>query len=140
VDDWFLCGPVEMVADLRDLLLERGAEPDRVHVELFHGYAKPRAADGFAPATVGLRGRQHEVSLSAGDTVLEAALKAGLEAPYACLGGACGTCRAKVLLGSVAMEQNFALSPADVETGHVLTCQSHPTSPSVTVDYDDHNV
>ncbi|MFJ8912962.1 fatty acid desaturase [Amycolatopsis sp. NPDC102389] len=138
VDDWFLCGPVEMVTDLHGLLVERGAELDRVHVELFHGYRKPRAADGFAPATVavGLRGRRQEVSVAAGDTVLESALKAGLEAPYACLGGACGTCKAKVLLGSVAMEQNFALSRADVENGYALTCQAHPTTPSVTVDYD----
>jgi ferredoxin-NADP reductase/fatty acid desaturase len=138
VDEWFLCGPVEMVTDLRGLLLERGAEPDRVHMELFHGYLKPKVADGFSPATVAvnLRGRQHEVSLAAGDTVLESALKAGLNAPYACLGGACGTCKAKVLLGSVAMEQNFALSPAVVEAGYVLTCQSHPTSDEVHVDYD----
>ncbi|WP_182379508.1 fatty acid desaturase [Nocardioides sp. WS12] len=138
VDEWFLCGPVEMVTDLRNLLLERGTKPDRVHVELFHGFQKPRVADGFAPAkvTVSLRAQQHEVSLAAGDTVLESALKAGLEAPYACLGGACGTCKAKVLLGSVAMEQNFALSPAVVEAGYVLTCQSHPTSEEVHVDYD----
>ncbi|WP_130388879.1 2Fe-2S iron-sulfur cluster-binding protein [Kribbella sp. VKM Ac-2569] len=61
---------------------------------------------------------------------------AGLEAPYACLGGACGTCRAKVLLGSVTMEQNFALPPAVVEAGYVLTCQAHPITPSATVDYD----
>jgi ferredoxin-NADP reductase/fatty acid desaturase len=138
VDEWFLCGPVEMVTDLRDLLLERGTEPDRVHVELFHGFQKPKGADGFSPATVevNLRGRQREVALAAGDTVLESALKAGLEAPYACLGGACGTCKAKVLLGSVTMEQNFALSPAAVEEGYVLTCQSHPTTPEVSVDYD----
>lgn len=138
VDDWFLCGPVEMVSDLRDLLVERGTEPDRVHVELFHGYQRPRVTQDFTPAAVSvvLRGRQHEVSLAAGDSVLEAALKAGLDAPYACLGGACGTCRAKVLRGSVEMEQNFALSSDEVESGHVLTCQSHPTSPSVTVDYE----
>jgi ferredoxin-NADP reductase len=138
VDEWFLCGPVEMVADLRDLLVERGAEADRVHVELFHGYQKRRVADDFAPATVGvrLRGREHEISLAAGDTVLESALKAGLEAPYACLGGACGTCKAKVLLGSVSMEQNFALSSATAEAGYVLTCQSHPTSEEIRVDYD----
>ncbi|WP_067436718.1 fatty acid desaturase [Nocardioides jensenii] len=138
VDEWFLCGPVEMVTDLRDLLLARGTEPEHVHVELFHGYQLPRATDDFAPAslTIGLRGRQHDVSLAAGDTVLESALKAGLEAPYACLGGACGTCKAKVLLGSVAMEQNFALSSAAVEDGYVLTCQSHPTTDEVRLDYD----
>jgi ring-1,2-phenylacetyl-CoA epoxidase subunit PaaE len=127
-----------MVTDLRGLLIERGTEPDHVHVELFHGYQKPKVADDFSPAkvAVSLRGRQHEVSLTAGDTVLESALKAGLEAPYACLGGACGTCKAKVLLGSVAMEQNFALSPAVVEAGYVLTCQAHPTSEEVRLDYD----
>ena len=127
-----------MVADLRDLLIERGAEGDRVHVELFHGYQNGRIADDFAPATVGvrLRGREQEISLAAGDTVLESALKAGLEAPYACLGGACGTCKAKVLLGTVSMEQNFALSTATVDAGYVLTCQSHPTSEEIRVDYD----
>lgn len=83
-----------------------------------------------------LRGTQHEVPLEAGDTVLESALKAGLDAAYACLGGACGTCRATVLLGSVEMEQNFALSADDIQAGHVLTCQSHPTTPTVEVDYD----
>lgn len=138
VDEWLLCGPVEMVTDLRDLVLERGAEPERVHVELFHGYQRPRLADGFiaAEVSVTLRGRRHELSLQAGDTVLESALKVGLDAPYACLGGACGTCKARVLLGSVQMEQNFALSAADLEAGLVLTCQSRPTTPSVAVDYD----
>jgi ring-1,2-phenylacetyl-CoA epoxidase subunit PaaE len=138
VDQWFLCGPVEMVTELRDVLIARGTEPDRVHVELFHGYQRPKAADDFTPAevTVTLRARQHEVALAAGDTVLESALKAGLDAPYACLGGACGTCKAKVLSGSVAMEQNFALSQADVDAGYVLTCQSHPSTSSVAVDYD----
>lgn len=139
MDEWFLRGPVEMVTALRELLIERGAEPDRVHVELFHGYQKPKVADDFAPATVtvSLRGRQHEAPPTAGDTVLESALKAGLDAPYACLGGACGTCKAKVLLGSVGMEQNFAPSAATVEAGYVLTCQSHPTTASVIIDYDD---
>lgn len=137
-DEWFLCGPVEMVTDLRELLIERGTAPDQVHVELFHGYQRPKVADDFTSAAVAvtLRARQHEVSLAAGDTVLEAALKAGLDASYACLGGACGTCKAKVLLGSVAMEQNFALPQADVDAGYVLTCQSHPTTASVAVDYD----
>jgi ferredoxin-NADP reductase len=138
VDEWFLCGPVDMVTSVRDLLLERGTEQERVHVELFHGYQRSRVAEGFDPAQVELtlRGRRETVDLAAGDTVLEAALKAGVDAPYACLGGACGTCKAKVLLGSVAMEQNFALSPAEVDEGYVLTCQSHPVTPTVTVDYD----
>ncbi|MBQ0927029.1 fatty acid desaturase [Saccharopolyspora endophytica] len=138
VDDWFLCGPVEMVTGLHQLLLERGADPQRVHLELFHGHREHGIADGFGPAKVDLtlRGRQHHVPLAAGDTVLEAALKADVEAPYACLGGACGTCKAKVLTGSVQMEQNFALPAADLEAGYVLTCQSHPTGDEVHIDYD----
>ncbi|MEG9224671.1 fatty acid desaturase [Aeromicrobium sp. Sec7.5] len=138
VDEWFLCGPVDMVAELRDLLLEEGVETDRVHVELFHGFSRTGSADGFAPATVdvSLRGEQHRVALDAGDTVLESALKAGLKAPYACLGGACGTCRAKVETGAVVMDQNFALGSAEIEAGYVLTCQSHPTTDEVGVDYD----
>lgn len=138
VDDWFLCGPVEMVTGLRKLIIDRGAEANQVHVELFQGNRPPSPGEGLAPAvvTVGLSGRQHTVDLAAGDTVLESALKSGLDAPYACLGGACGTCKAKVTGGSVVMEQNFALSQADVADGYILTCQSRPTTPSVAVDYE----
>lgn len=138
VDEWFLCGPVDMVAELRDLLLEEGVEADRVHVELFHGYTRTTPAVGFAAASVAvnLRGEAHRVSLEAGDTVLESTLKAGLKAPYACLGGACGTCRAKVEEGTVVMDQNFALRSTEVEAGYVLTCQAHPTTDQVSVDYD----
>ena len=58
------------------------------------------------------------------------------DAPYACMGGACGTCRAKLLEGTVDMDHNYALSQADLDAGYVLTCQSHPTSPTVNVNYD----
>ncbi|OFV75530.1 1,2-phenylacetyl-CoA epoxidase, subunit E [Rhodococcus erythropolis] len=138
VDDWFLCGPVEMVTGIRKLITERGAEANRVHVELFQGTRAPNLVEGFTSAavTVCLSGRRHEVDLAAGDTILESALKAGLDAPYACLGGACGTCKAKVTGGFVVMEQNFALSQADVTDGYILTCQSRPTTPAVAVDYE----
>ncbi|WP_439030999.1 fatty acid desaturase [Gordonia terrae] len=138
IDEWFLCGPVDLVAEVREILIEHGADSEHVHVEVFQGYGKSIATDGFATAkvTVGLAGRSHEVSLAAGETVLESALKAGLDAPYACLGGACGTCSAKVTGGAVSMEQNFALSDAQMKAGYVLTCQSRPTTPSVTVEYE----
>lgn len=138
VAEWFLCGPVEMVQELRDDLLGRGVDDDHVHVELFHGFDAPPTREGFddAQVVVSLGGEEHGLDLVAGDTVLEAALQAGLDAPYACLGGACGTCKAKVVSGEVRMEQNFALSAADVDAGYVLTCQSRPTAPSVRVDYD----
>ncbi len=67
---------------------------------------------------------------------MSAALRAGLELPYSCKGGMCCTCRAKVVEGSVAMVQNFSLEPWEIEAGFVLTCQAHPTSPKVVVDYD----
>ncbi|MEO9328939.1 fatty acid desaturase [Gordonia aurantiaca] len=137
VDDWFLCGPVDMVTGIRDTLLSRGVDSEHVHVEVFTGRT-PSHTDGFARATVtvGLDGRQRDIELAAGDTVLEATLKSGLDAPYACLGGACGTCTARLTQGTVDMEQNFALSPAEVADGFILTCQSRPTSDSITVDYE----
>lgn len=137
VDEWFLCGPVEMVTDIRDLLIERRVGADHIHVEVFQGRT-PSHTDGFAPAAVsiGRNGRRHHVELAAGDTVLEAALKSGLDAPYACLGGACGTCTARLIRGTVDMEQNFALSRAEVADGYILTCQSRPTTKTVAVDYE----
>ncbi|MGH3558623.1 MAG: 2Fe-2S iron-sulfur cluster-binding protein, partial [Mycobacterium sp.] len=71
-----------------------------------------------------------------GDSILEGALRVRDDTPYACMGGACGTCRAKVLDGAVQMDQNLALGSAEIDAGYILTCQAHPTSPTVSVDYD----
>ena len=113
----------------RDLLLERGTELDRVHVELFHGFQKPNVADDFTPATVKVRrpGEQHEVRLVAGDTVLESALKAGLDAPLCLSGRGLRDVQSEVLQGSVAMEQNFALSQTVVDAvrGHLPVASDH---------------
>jgi len=76
------------------------------------------------------------VDLAPGDSILEGALQVRSDAPYSCMGGACGTCRAKLLDGTAEMDQNFALGPAELDAGYILTCQSHPTSPTVSVDYD----
>jgi ring-1,2-phenylacetyl-CoA epoxidase subunit PaaE len=151
VDEWFLCGPYAMVTDLRDTLTAAGADRRHVHAELFHvGKEPPRrvraaeaarrpgeqAADG-ADVTIVLDGRRSRFRLAAGDMpVLDAALAVRGDAPFACKGGVCGTCRAKVLEGSVEMERNWALEPDEVERGYVLTCQSHPTSEKVVLDYD----
>ena len=107
---------------------------------MFYGYsdADSEARPGAGPCTVTvtLDGEESTVELVAGDTILEAALQQSLDAPYACMGGACGTCRAKLLDGTVEMDHNFALGGDDLERGYVLTCQSRPTSPTVRVDYD----
>jgi ring-1,2-phenylacetyl-CoA epoxidase subunit PaaE len=77
-----------------------------------------------------------EVPVDAGETVLEAALRAGLDLPYSCRGGMCSTCRARVTEGSVRMDVNYALEPWETTAGYVLTCQSHPTTDRLIVDYD----
>ena len=141
IDDWFLCGPVDLVTAARDTLVEHLVDPDRIHVELFHGSdkTKPRASSTpERPSSCASRDCEQTFDVAPGDSLLEAALLAGANPPYACMGGACGTCKARLVAGSVEMDHDFALSSAELRSGYVLTCQSHPTSPSVTVDYDRH--
>ncbi len=139
VDEWFLCGPLDMSSAARATLIDHGVVADRIHLELFTGYPSTDVGDGdYAAATVTftLSGRSATVDLAAGDSILEGALQVRGDAPYSCLGGACGTCRAKLVQGTVEMDQNFALGAAELAAGYVLTCQAHPTSPTVSVDYD----
>ena len=146
VDEWFLCGPFEMVSDLRKLLVKEGVPKKQIHAEVFHVESGPpvrRApveaveGEGGAKVTITLDGRRSTFSLPAdGPAVLDAALRVRADAPFACKGGVCGTCRAKVLEGTVEMDTNWALEPDEVEKGYVLTCQSHPTSDTVVLDYD----
>jgi ring-1,2-phenylacetyl-CoA epoxidase subunit PaaE len=142
-DDWFLCGPHEMVVDLRQALTDMGES--RVHTELFHADPAPRApvaalvdgTDGAAQVTIRLDGRASDFPLRPdGPPVLEAALDVRSDLPFACKGGVCGTCRAKLVEGTVQMDANYALEPDEVERGYVLTCQSHPTAAKVVLDYD----
>jgi ferredoxin-NADP reductase/fatty acid desaturase len=139
VDEWFLCGPLGLVKQTRQALLDHDIDPDHIHLELFHGYDKTTAAQrdyGAATVTMCLSGTQQTFELTASETILEAALQVRNDAPYACMGGACGTCKAKLIAGTVEMDQNFALGKGDLDDGYVLTCQAHPTSPTVAVDYD----
>jgi ring-1,2-phenylacetyl-CoA epoxidase subunit PaaE len=140
VDEWFLCGPLDLTTAVREALSDHGARPEHIHFELFFGYDTngETPAREYAPSTVTftLCGGRETVDLTAGDSILEAALQTRPDAPYACMGGACATCRAKLLEGTVDMEHNYALSQTDLDNGYVLTCQSHPTSPTITVDYD----
>ncbi|WP_427015484.1 1,2-phenylacetyl-CoA epoxidase subunit PaaE [Pseudarthrobacter sp. P1] len=150
VDEWFLCGPFELVQLCRDVLQERGVAKDKVRFELFTT-GTPTKPEGQAGRRVlvdeseetykisfTLDGLKAEVSspTHARESILNAALRVRPDVPFACAGGVCGTCRAKVVSGSVQMEENYALEPDEVAKGYVLTCQSRPTSESVTVDYD----
>jgi ferredoxin-NADP reductase len=139
VDEWFLCGPLELVTTARETLLQHHVDPNHIHLELFHGYDKnphPKHDHTAATVTMRLSGREQTLQLAPGETILEAALQIRDDAPYACMGGACGTCKARLIAGTVEMDQNFALSTTDLQAGYVLTCQSHPTSPNLIVDYD----
>jgi ring-1,2-phenylacetyl-CoA epoxidase subunit PaaE len=143
VEEWFLCGPFAMVRELRAYLRESGAAS--VHVELFHADevappprpAVPTDEADAATVTARLSGRATTFRLGADDVpVLEAFLRERGDVPYACRGGVCGTCRARLLEGEVRMDQNYALEDAELAAGFVLTCQSHPASETVLLDYD----
>jgi ring-1,2-phenylacetyl-CoA epoxidase subunit PaaE len=144
VDEWLLCGPQQMVVDLRDVILAHGVDPHMLHTELFHADPVPRApevtassVEGAAQVSIRLDGRTSDFALRPDDVgVLEAALRVRSDLPFACRGGVCGTCRALLVEGTVAMDVNYALEPEEIESGYVLTCQSHPTSERVVLDYD----
>ena len=145
VDHAFLCGPSGMSDEVEAALLDLGLRPEQVHVERFvsthDGKPRPKqppiqAAMPHAIAAIVADGRRTEIPVAKGEAVLDAALRAGLDLPYACKGGMCSTCRARVLEGAVAMAVNFSLEPWEVQAGFVLTCQAHPASPRVVIDYD----
>ncbi len=144
VDDWLLCGPFELVQQVRATLVERGVPNPAIHLELFHvdgeppRLARPRgqASDAGCQVTVRLDGRTTTFAMPDEGSVLDATLAVRADAPYACKGGVCGTCRVKVVEGEVDMTRNFALEPEEVAEGFALACQSVPTSDRLVVDFD----
>jgi ring-1,2-phenylacetyl-CoA epoxidase subunit PaaE len=146
VDEWFLCGPYGLVTDAREVLGGLRVPDARVRTELFHVEDAPAAprrvpdepgpAGAGAALTVMLDGRESTVAMAPDERVLDAALRVRPELPYACKGGVCSTCRARLVRGEVRMARNYALEPAEVAAGYVLTCQSTPVSDALTVDYD----
>jgi ring-1,2-phenylacetyl-CoA epoxidase subunit PaaE len=143
IDEWYLCGPFGMVTDARQTLLDAGVDSSCVHIELFHAEASARrvrtlaagAAD-TSTVTVELHGRRTTLPVEKdGRSVLDAVLAVRADAPYACKGGVCGTCRARCVSGSVEMDVNYALEPDELAAGVVLTCQSHPTSDQVGLEF-----
>jgi ferredoxin-NADP reductase/fatty acid desaturase len=137
VNAWFLCGPESLVSELKEFLADQSAP---VLSELFHRDSVGHAdidVDLTSEVTVALDGVETSFSLrSTGDTILDAALQTGIDPPYSCAGGACGTCRAKVLLGRAVMDQNHVLDDDEVQRGYVLTCQAHPVTDELRVDFD----
>jgi ring-1,2-phenylacetyl-CoA epoxidase subunit PaaE len=147
-DAFFLCGPAGMTEAVRGFLLGKNVPADRIHAELFTtpgqlsqaSHASTDCDEGgkiIARVTVKLDGTSTSFDMKDGkDTLLGAAMAHGLELPYSCRGGMCCTCKARLEEGKVEMDRNFALEPDEVAAGYILTCQSHPITPSVTVNFD----
>ncbi|HEY1820221.1 MAG TPA: 1,2-phenylacetyl-CoA epoxidase subunit PaaE [Trebonia sp.] len=148
VDHWWLCGPFAMVTDAIDVLRDLGVDNARIHRELFWVGDEPPAeathedapagagAAGSASLTVILDGRSSTLTLPAGTRVLDGAQRVRPDLPFACKGGVCGTCRARVTSGAAVMRRNYALEQRELDAGYVLTCQALPQTDEITVDYD----
>jgi len=143
-DHVWLCGPLDLLDQAREVLGEFGVPREKIHVELFYVDAPPpqplREAGLLKGATtelsVVLDGLRTTSTIPQKTTILEGAQATRADLPFACKGGVCGTCRAVVRDGEVDLRRNYALEPAELAAGFVLTCQSFPVSAAVTVDYD----
>ena len=144
-DECFLCGPQQMVKSVEQTLLDAGIKAENIHYELFYAgdevlpelTAEQKADKTIKQVVVKSGGRKLTLELtSTGDDILESAMQHGLDLPFSCKGGVCATCKAKVISGEVRMDRNHCLTDKEVAEGMILTCQSHPVSAHVEVDYD----
>jgi ring-1,2-phenylacetyl-CoA epoxidase subunit PaaE len=145
-DEFFICGPESMIHSVKETLLDLGVNKKQIHFELFTSpvgklgtkTTKTSTRSVLSKVQITLDGNTFKFDLtSTKDTILDAAHKYGADLPYACKGGVCATCKAKILKGEVEMEINYALEEEEVEQGYVLTCQAHPKTKEVTVSFDD---
>lgn len=142
VDGWFLCGPFGLVQAAERALRGLGVDRGRVHQEIFHvddgsaPLSTTVASPAHAALTATLDGRSGTWPVQEGESLLETVLRSRADAPYACKGGVCGTCRAFLVSGEVRMDRNFALEPEETDAGYVLACQSHPATTEVELDFD----
>ncbi len=149
IEGVYICGPEEMILGVKSSLEAFGIAPEIIHFELFGTTVKKKVSvednqnqshSTTKPAhvTVILDGDHIELKLHTdGLSVLDAATEAGADLPYACKGGVCCTCKARILEGTASMDLNYALEKEEVEMGYVLTCQAHPTSEKLIISFDD---
>ena len=144
IDEYFLCGPYEMIMDVKEVLEEIGIEKSNIHFELFTTPGekvvrkKSTVQESFiAEITVKSDGNTFDIKLKNDEeSILDTALKTGADLPFACKGGVCATCKAKLEEGKVEMDVNYGLEDDEVEAGFILTCQAHPITPKVVVNFD----
>ena len=146
LDEVFLCGPEQMIFYVNDALINEGVKASSIHFELFTSSSQTTKADDVSAKSEGANsqievivdGDSHHFELAEnGDTILDAAIAVDADVPFACKGGVCCACKAKVMEGSVKMDVNYALDEDEVDEGYILTCQSHPTSDKVVIDFDE---
>jgi ring-1,2-phenylacetyl-CoA epoxidase subunit PaaE len=154
-DEFFICGPEEMIFCIKDFLEARGIARKKIHFELFTTPGMKPGADSYrartpksgsdatdngpkSGITVKLDGRAFDFTLSfdSNETLLDAALQQGVDLPFACKGGVCCTCKARLLEGEVTMDVHWGLEEEEIKQGYILTCQSHPKTERVIVDFD----
>lgn len=147
MDEIFICGPQDMLFTVKDFLMSSGVDEKKIHFELFTTPENKQAAtkqkittENKGPnskITIQLDGRSFDFDLAySGESILDAALKQGADLPYACKGGVCCTCRAKLIEGKVKMDVNYALEVDELAKGFILTCQSHPLTEKVVINFD----
>jgi ring-1,2-phenylacetyl-CoA epoxidase subunit PaaE len=142
VDAFYLCGPEAMIHTVKGVLTEHNIAKERIHFELFKA-AKPSdinedaTPSGKTKVTVTLDEETSTFEMSQKQSILEAALDEDLDAPYSCQGGICSSCLARITEGSATMRQNNILTDSELAEGLILTCQAHPTTPAIVIDYDD---
>ncbi len=144
VDQAFVCGPQPMIEGLEKALADIGMERQRLHVERFTpgvgGRPRPivvaPSAKPRAIATIISEGARFDIPVAEGEAIIDAAIRAGRSLPYSCKGGMCCTCRARLIEGKVEMTVNYSLEPWETDAGYVLTCQSHPVTERLVIDYD----
>lgn len=149
MDEIFICGPEEMIFTVKDFMEKEKIDEGKIHFELFttpgqkkntmfNLFSKKKKAPGKSLVTIKQDGRTMDFELApdSEDTILDTALKLGADLPYSCRGGVCCTCKARLLEGQVEMDMNWGLEKEEVEQGYILTCQSHPRTPKVVVDFD----
>lgn len=143
VDHCFACGPEEMMTAVENVLPALGIDRTKIHTERFNTGIAPKATAqqiekrSEEKVSIVLDGRELMVDVSKqDDSILDAALRAGADLPYACKGGVCATCKCKVLEGQVEMAVNYSLEPEEVEKGYVLSCQARPVTANVRLSFD----
>jgi ring-1,2-phenylacetyl-CoA epoxidase subunit PaaE len=143
IENFYLCGPEQMIHTVKDVLVENGVKEKAILFELFTAPVETKTASstetpsGRTKIKVLVDEEEFEFEMSQEKSILEAALKQDIDAPYSCQGGICSSCIAKVIEGEATMRQNNILTDGEVAEGLILTCQAHPTSASIVVDYDD---